>query len=186
VLDLGTGSGALGQHLREHAACTVDGVTINEHEAELARPHYRRVEVVNLEDPAWISAFSGEQFDFIVCADVLEHLRDPQNALLASRRLLAPGGRVLISVPNAAYSGLVAELRYQGSSGDPAELAAAIAASTLLPVRSSTVAFVPLVAPHAVRVNASSTDHIILFINLSLGNFLEKDLTLRSMSIADL
>src|SRR6185369_17153957 len=110
VLDLGTGSGALGEHLREHAGCTVDGVTINEREAELARPHYRRVEVANLDEPDWISAFSGEQFDFIVCADVLEHLREPEIALSASRQLLAPGGRVLISVPNAAYSGLVAEL----------------------------------------------------------------------------
>jgi O-antigen biosynthesis protein len=110
VLDLGTGSGALGEHLRAHAACTVDGVTINEREAELARPHYRRVEVANLEDPGWTSAFSGEQFDFIVCADVLEHLRDPHRVLHASRELLAPGGRMLISVPNAAYCGLVAEL----------------------------------------------------------------------------
>jgi GT2 family glycosyltransferase/2-polyprenyl-3-methyl-5-hydroxy-6-metoxy-1,4-benzoquinol methylase/glycosyltransferase involved in cell wall biosynthesis len=110
VLDLGTGSGALGQYLRESAACTVDGVTINEREADLARPYYRRVVVADLEHPGWASEFSGEHFDFIVCADVLEHLRDPQTALLACRQLLAPGGRVLISIPNAAYSGLVAEL----------------------------------------------------------------------------
>lgn len=110
VLDLGTGSGALGAHLREHSGCTVDGVTINEQEAAIARPHYRRIEVADLEQPAWTAAFSGQQYDFIVCADVLEHLSRPAVALQACRDLLAPGGQVLISVPNAAYSGLVAEL----------------------------------------------------------------------------
>ncbi len=110
VLDLGTGSGALGEHLRDKAGCTVDGITINAQEAAIARPHYRRVEVANLEQAGWTSAFQDCQYDFIVCADVLEHLSRPQTALQACRELLAPGGRVLISVPNAAYSGLVAEL----------------------------------------------------------------------------
>lgn len=110
VLDLGTGSGALGNHLREHAACTVDGVTYNEREAELARPHYRRVVVADLENPAWPFEFPGESYDFIVCADVLEHLRDPQKVLACARQLLAPGGRLLVSIPNAGYCGLIAEL----------------------------------------------------------------------------
>jgi O-antigen biosynthesis protein len=110
VLDLGTGSGALGQHLRKQSDCTVDGVTYNEKEAQLARAHYRRVEVADLEQPGWTSLFAGERYDFIVCGDVLEHLRRPEVALKACRDLLGPQGRVLISVPNAAYSGLVAEL----------------------------------------------------------------------------
>ncbi len=110
VLDLGTGSGALGKHLRDHAGCTVDGVTINEREAAIARPHYRRIEIADLEQPDWHTVFSGELYDFIVCADVLEHLRRPETALKACRQLLANGGQVLISVPNAGYSGLVAEL----------------------------------------------------------------------------
>lgn len=110
VLDLGTGSGALGQHLRDHAGCLVDGVTINEQEAAIARPNYRRIQVADLEQADWHAAFSGERYDFIVCADVLEHLRRPETALTACRELLAPGGQVLISVPNAAYCGLVAEL----------------------------------------------------------------------------
>lgn len=110
VLDLGTGSGALGEHLRETAGCTVDGVTINEQEAAIARPHYRRIEIADLEQRGWNTVFGGERYDFIVCADVLEHLRQPATALAACRELLAAGGQVLISVPNAGYSGLVAEL----------------------------------------------------------------------------
>ena len=110
VLDLGTGSGALGHHLREHAGCVVDGLTINDKEAQLARPSYRRVEVANLEQPGWPAIFGDEKYDYIVCADVLEHLREPESVLRECPALLAPGGRLLISVPNAAYGGLVAEL----------------------------------------------------------------------------
>src|SRR5205823_7166679 len=42
-------------------------------------------------------------FDAIVCADVLEHLRDPAAALAAVRHALAPDGEVVISIPNVAH-----------------------------------------------------------------------------------
>jgi len=44
-------------------------------------------------------------FDVVVMADVLEHLRDPGALLEAVRTsdLLAPGGRVLVSVPNFGH-----------------------------------------------------------------------------------
>ena len=41
---------------------------------------------------------------------MLEHLRQPERILAACRKRLTPEGRLLISVPNAGYSGLVAEL----------------------------------------------------------------------------
>ena len=110
VLDLGTGSGALGAYLREQRGCQVDGVTINEQEAALARPHYRRVVVANLERPDWVDAFAGERYDFIVCADVLEHLQRPEATVRDCRGLLAPGGQLLVSIPNASYCGLIADL----------------------------------------------------------------------------
>ncbi|MFN7153199.1 MAG: methyltransferase domain-containing protein [Acidovorax sp.] len=110
ILDLGCGSGALGQHLKETRRCTSDGVTLSQAEADHARPHYRRVEVDDLETADLRTMFGGQQYDYIVCADVLEHLRRPEQVLLACRDLLVPSGRLLISVPNAGYSGLVAEL----------------------------------------------------------------------------
>ncbi len=41
-------------------------------------------------------------FDYILCADVLEHLRDPAGALKALGQYLAPEGRLLASLPNGA------------------------------------------------------------------------------------
>lgn len=42
-------------------------------------------------------------FDYIVCADVLEHLRDPLRLLLDMRDRLAPGGALLLSLPNSGH-----------------------------------------------------------------------------------
>jgi len=45
----------------------------------------------------------GGQFDFIICADVLEHLRDPLRLLHEIRGRLAPGGTLLASLPNSGH-----------------------------------------------------------------------------------
>ena len=110
VLDLGCGSGALGQYLSRNNGCTLDGVTYNEEEALLASPHYRRLEVADLEQADLPSLFSDQRYDYIVCADVLEHLSRPDRILTQCRELLASGGQLLISIPNAGYAGLIAEL----------------------------------------------------------------------------
>lgn len=110
VLDVGTGSGALGCHLRDTLGCTVDGVTYNSAEAALAAPFYRRVQVADLDTSDLAGLWAGQRYDFIVCADVLEHLRAPQGVLQSCTSLLGEDGRVLISVPNAAYCGLLGEL----------------------------------------------------------------------------
>ena len=43
----------------------------------------------------------GERFDTIICADILEHLREPESILRQLRGLLAPGGRLIASLPNS-------------------------------------------------------------------------------------
>lgn len=110
VLDLGLGSGALGRYLVSKGLPPPDGLTYNPAEAELARPHYLQIEVADLEQANLIAMFSGKRYDFIVCADVLEHLRQPEQVLVSCQKLLKPGGQVLMSVPNVAYAGLLGEL----------------------------------------------------------------------------
>lgn len=110
ILDLVCGSGALGAFLAEHKQCVCDGVTLSQEEARHAAPFYRHVHVADLEDCDLDQLFGDARYDYIVCADVLEHLRQPERILAACRKRLTPEGRLLISVPNAGYSGLVAEL----------------------------------------------------------------------------
>jgi SAM-dependent methyltransferase len=47
--------------------------------------------------------FEDESFDVIWCSEVLEHLFDPAFALREMHRVMAPGGRLLVTVP---YHGL--------------------------------------------------------------------------------
>ena len=42
-------------------------------------------------------------FDYIICADVLEHLRDPLRMLGDFRTRLAPGGALILSLPNSGH-----------------------------------------------------------------------------------
>jgi SAM-dependent methyltransferase len=44
----------------------------------------------------------SRRFDVVVCADVLEHLPDPAAVLARVRRWIAPGGLLLVSLPNVA------------------------------------------------------------------------------------
>ena len=109
-LDLGMGTGGLGQYLSQHQAIVADGVTLNPAEAKIARKWYRQTEVADLDRVDLQALFAGNRYDCIVCADVLEHLKEPQSLLAQCKMLLKPGGRLLTSVPNARYCGLVAEL----------------------------------------------------------------------------
>src|SRR5207244_3853209 len=53
-------------------------------------------------------------FDVVICADLLEHLFDPWTTLVEFRSLIAPGGSLILSVPNVRHLTVVAPLLVQG------------------------------------------------------------------------
>ncbi|MEY3521791.1 MAG: hypothetical protein RLZZ177_2506, partial [Pseudomonadota bacterium] len=110
VLDLGMGTGGLGKYLAARQSITLDGVTLSDKEAQRAGTAYRQVVVADLDNADLTQLFAGQRYDRIVCADVLEHLKNPERILQQCQQLLQPGGQLLTSVPNVAYCGLLAEL----------------------------------------------------------------------------
>lgn len=42
-----------------------------------------------------------EKFDHVICADILEHLRDPAGLLRQIRDVMTPGARLIASLPNS-------------------------------------------------------------------------------------
>ncbi|HEX4008600.1 MAG TPA: class I SAM-dependent methyltransferase [Solirubrobacteraceae bacterium] len=99
VLDAGCGSGRTLQELVEYGA--VSGIELSEEAAELARERaLGEVEVGRLEELPW----ADETFDLITCLDVIEHVPDDVVALTELRRVVAPGGWLLVTVP--AYQAL--------------------------------------------------------------------------------
>jgi 2-polyprenyl-3-methyl-5-hydroxy-6-metoxy-1,4-benzoquinol methylase len=116
VLELGAAAGYFTEWMRGRG-CTVDVVELDSEAARAARPFARRVVVADLDAEGWEAALPGAEggdaaprYDFIVCADVLEHLKDGVRLLARLRPLLAPGGELLLSVPNVAHASVIAGL----------------------------------------------------------------------------
>ena len=102
VLDVGCASGYLAKTLGAYGN-TVTGVEYDAEAAAEAEPHLHRVVVADLDQVDLAEAVGGDCFDVIVFGDVLEHLRDPLPSLRAARRMLNPGGYIVISIPNIAH-----------------------------------------------------------------------------------
>jgi 2-polyprenyl-3-methyl-5-hydroxy-6-metoxy-1,4-benzoquinol methylase len=102
ILDVGCWNGTLGRALASTRDLIVDGIERNSDQAEHARrAGYRTVHLLDLNRDTIRAA--GDRYDFILFGDVLEHLLDPSEVLRASRDLIAPGGKVMVSLPNIAF-----------------------------------------------------------------------------------
>ncbi len=58
--------------------------------------------------------YDKEQFDYIICADVLEHLRNPEDTIKRFIPYLKKDGYFIISLPNVRYYGVCAMLMQYG------------------------------------------------------------------------
>ena len=100
ILDVGCGDGALARALSSPGVQVV-GIEGDAAKAAAAREACVRVHGIDLDREEVPEPDAS--FDTLVYADVLEHLRDPWGVLARHRRLLAPQGRVVVSVPNAQH-----------------------------------------------------------------------------------
>jgi 2-polyprenyl-3-methyl-5-hydroxy-6-metoxy-1,4-benzoquinol methylase len=109
VLELGTGPGTVTRILHSKG-CKVTGVEMDPESLTMCAPFCERTLQANLEDPLWHQSLAGEKFDVVLCADVLEHLRDPRPLLTLLPQFLNETGCVLMSLPNASHLSVVASL----------------------------------------------------------------------------
>jgi glycosyltransferase involved in cell wall biosynthesis len=99
VLEIGCADGAFGRELIK-AGNEVTGVDRAPDVPGSAG--YQNVVTADLEQGlASLAPLSATPFDRILLLDRLEHLRNPDRLLEDCRRLLAPRGRLILSVPNA-------------------------------------------------------------------------------------
>lgn len=99
LLDAGCGSGRMLDTLCER--WRVSGVEMRPDLVTLARRRgHEDVHEGAVEDLPWPDA----TFDLVTCLDVLEHTADDRVTLLELRRVVRPGGHLLITVP--AYQAL--------------------------------------------------------------------------------
>ena len=101
ILEIGCGAGVLGGSLKSRQNAVVTGVEYDPAAASEARQQLDHVLAADIES-ADID-FEPHAFDCVICADVLEHLRDPGAVLRRVRRWLSPKGCLVVSIPNVQH-----------------------------------------------------------------------------------
>jgi 2-polyprenyl-3-methyl-5-hydroxy-6-metoxy-1,4-benzoquinol methylase len=109
VLDIGTSTGTVAAALRDHGA-HVWGVEIDADAAKEAAKVCEQMVIGNVEQLDLDAELEQREFDWLLLLDVLEHLLDPLAVLKRCSSLLAPDGRVLISIPNVAHTSVRVQL----------------------------------------------------------------------------
>lgn len=107
VLEFGCGEGGLGEALKQRQSCRVVGVELDVSAARIAET---RLDAVHQGDVRDVVARLDERFDFVVGGDILEHIDDPWIFLESLRRVMRPGGQLLLSLPNVSAWPIVADL----------------------------------------------------------------------------
>lgn len=99
LLDVGVADGFLARRLSE-LGWQVTGIERDADSARHAQSHCSQVLVADLNRS--LPELEG-RFDAILYGDVLEHLAEPKEVFQALNRSLAPGGVVIVSMPNVAH-----------------------------------------------------------------------------------
>lgn len=99
ILDIGAADGYLGAILNQQGH-NIFGIESHAELAEKARPHYKNLYIADVEN---FDFSQCGQFDYVILADVLEHLRDPVRVLRRVEKCLSGRGEIIISLPNVAH-----------------------------------------------------------------------------------
>lgn len=100
ILDIGCGGGLLSEEFAKHGA-EVTGVDISENSIKIAQQHAK---LNNLEIEYKVGIAENlpftENFDVVVCTDVLEHVENLEKCLSEVTRVLKPSGIFLYDIIN--------------------------------------------------------------------------------------
>jgi len=112
ILDVGCGAGTFGVGLQERLPkARIFGVELFPEVAAKAPDCYEKVFVGDVDSV--MKTLPDATYDLIVFNDLLEHLVDPRICLRECQRLLAPGGKILSSIPNMRFWPALSDLIFQ-------------------------------------------------------------------------
>lgn len=101
VLDVGCGEGKFGASIKHRNGAEVWGI---EYDPTAAKKAVEILDNVLVGDAfSMIDTLESYSYDCICFLDVLEHLVNPEDLLVKSKRLLREEGCILVSVPNVMY-----------------------------------------------------------------------------------
>jgi SAM-dependent methyltransferase len=116
VLDVGCAHGRMTKYLKEQLHCTTFIAEIDvqaiKHAVQWADMFFAG-EDGNIENPDFFNNLKNcgcDNLDYIIFADVLEHVRFSNNILEESKKILAKNGSVWISIPNIGHNSVLIDL----------------------------------------------------------------------------
>lgn len=113
VLDIGCATGLIGQSLKKYKECIVDGIEYDSEAYEIAKKKkvYRDIYNLSIVDSKDnLLKVITKKYDYIILADVLEHLVSPWEALINIYDMLKDDGKIIISLPNIANIDIIRAL----------------------------------------------------------------------------
>ncbi|MFZ7203452.1 methyltransferase domain-containing protein [Avibacterium avium] len=110
VLEFGPAHGRMTKYLKEQLGCIVYAVELDTEAAKDSSTYTKKIVVGNIEDYQWKKELNGIQFNYIVFADVLEHLYYPDRVLESVKDFLMDDGSILVSVPNISHGSILIDL----------------------------------------------------------------------------
>jgi SAM-dependent methyltransferase len=99
VLDMACGDCVLGEMLTRDKGCDVLGLDVSDYAREMAAK--RGVKTLACDISQERFPVGDGEFDYVTALCCLEHVYDPGHALREAARALKPGGRILVTLPNA-------------------------------------------------------------------------------------
>ncbi len=118
LLDVGCGAGLTAHYAKQMlGVAEAVGVEYVATVAEHAAQHLDAVFVGDIEHMEL--PYPDGYFECILCADVLEHLRDPWEVLRRLRRLLSPDGVLIASIPNIRHLSVLAKIIFDRFEYEP-------------------------------------------------------------------
>jgi len=101
ILEIGAGNGNFAEAMSVRRNCQVEIIEPDTSDAVLAKSKVKRVFNDTLENV--IDKLQEHRYDHVVLLDVIEHVKDPVEALTKIRRVLKKEGSVIFSMPNMAH-----------------------------------------------------------------------------------
>ena len=114
VLECGCATGYMTKYMHEKLNCTVDVIDYDCESLSKAKRYARDSFFDDLDDGNWFVHYyqHNNEYDYILFADVLEHLKQPDEVLKWAVRLLKADGKILISIPNICHNDILVRMFY--------------------------------------------------------------------------
>lgn len=110
VLEFGSATGYATRYMKEKLGCKVTCIEKIPEMVEMGRTISDKIIQADVESDFWENELD-QQYDFIMFADILEHLVNPSAVIARAKPFLKVNGFILTSIPNIGHNAILLNLR---------------------------------------------------------------------------